>query len=83
MDISGMVDGQNAVCVTFPDSTLYRVKQVGSTRSIEININGEEKRVTLQEPYVWLKSEWGLDGKSIYSYSIDGDNYQPLVIPIN
>lgn len=80
MDISGMVDGQKCgLCHFSGQYSFIGVKQVGSTRSIEININGEEKEgVTLQEPHVWLKSEWGLDGKSIYSYSIDGDNYQPF-----
>ena len=29
----------------------------------------------MKSKYVWLKSEWGLDGKSKFYYSIDGNNF--------
>ena len=28
--------------------------------------------------YLWLRSTWGLDGHSQFSYSLDGDHFTPL-----
>lgn len=83
MDVSGMADGQKCgLCHFSKPYSFIGIKQVAGIRRIECNNNGEVMEGDiLANPYVWLKSEWGLDGKSVYSYSTDGDNYIPFGSP--
>lgn len=77
MDVSGLADGQKCGLSHFSGSYSYLgVKQVAGKRLIEYCNNGEFiEGDVLEATYVWLKSEWGLDGKSYYSYSIDGESF--------
>ncbi len=77
MDLSGMADGQKCGLCHFSKSySFIGVHQLAGIKRIEYNNNGEllEGEI-LDKPYIWLKSEWGLEGNSVYSYSIDGENY--------
>jgi len=58
------------------------IQQTGKIRRVEYNNNGETLvGPMLEEPYIWFRSVWGLDGESVYSYSTDGENYTPLGPP--
>jgi len=76
-DLSGMADGQQAGLCHFSKSYSYLgVKQDGSSRALEYNNNGKILAgPALAGKMVWLKSTWGLDGKSQYSYSEDGKTF--------
>jgi beta-xylosidase len=77
LDLAGMVDGQQAgLCHFAKTHSALGVAQEGTTR-ILINVNDG---VVTSGPKnagnrIWLKSVWGLDGKSQYSYSFDGQTF--------
>ncbi len=77
MDVSGMADGQKCgLCHFSKPYSFIGIKQEAGVLRIECNNNGETTEDFIPDkPYIWLKSEWGLDGKSYYSYSQDGENY--------
>jgi beta-xylosidase len=74
VDLSGMADGQQAgLCHFAKTHSALGVRQEGATRML-VNVNngvavtGPE----INTPHLWLKSKWGLDGLSQYSFSLDG-----------
>lgn len=74
LDLSGMEDGQKCGLCHFAGSySSLGVVQEGTTRTLEFNKNG---KMTLGPGItanaLWIKSTWGLDGMSRYSYSLDG-----------
>jgi len=77
LDLSGMADGQKAgLCHYAREYSALGVTQKGTTRRIEYKNNGEKTTgPVLTNNSLWLKSTWGLDGKSQYSYSLDGKSY--------
>jgi len=77
LDLSGMADGQQSgLCHFAKTYSALGVIQEGATRRL-VNINNGT--VTTGEPIagnrLWLRSVWGLDGKSNYSFSVDGRNF--------
>ncbi len=77
MDISHMTDGQKCGMCHFsaPHSAMGVVKDNGVCY-VEYRVNGKVTRGTaINSRHVWIKSVWGMDGKSQYSYSLDGDNF--------
>ena len=77
-DISGMKDGQKAGLSHFgsPNYSAIGVTCDGETKTLEYNVKG----ITTTGPVVkgndlWLKTTWGLDGKSQYGYSFDGKTF--------
>ena len=85
LDVSGMVDGQEAGLSHFAKSfASIGVLQSGapqreSTRTISVNDNGERTPgPELKQSTVWLRSSWGFDGASSFSYSLDGKSFVPL-----
>ena len=81
MDIRGMADGQKAGISHFgsPDYSTIGVSCIGNKKFLEYGL----KEKTIQGPVInkdilWLKSTWGLDGKSHYYYSIDGELFIPF-----
>jgi hypothetical protein len=58
------------------------VKQDGVTRTL-VNVNNGV--ITRGQPVVgnslWLRSVWGLDGKSQYSFSLDGRTFTDFGLP--
>jgi beta-xylosidase len=83
LDLSGMADGQQAGLCHFSKSYSYLgVKQDGASRTLEYNNNGKKLAgPAVAGKLLWLKSTWGLDGKSQYSYSEDGKNFTPFGEP--
>ena len=77
LDLSGMADGQQAgLCHFARKWSAIGVAQSGTNRTLV----GEENGVVNQGPQIignrlWLKSVWGLDGVSQYSFSLDGRTF--------
>jgi beta-xylosidase len=83
MDISNMKDGQkNGLChFSSQHSAIGIVKEEG-TCYLEYRKNDNITRgIPIRSQYVWLRTQWGLDGKSYYYYSLDGDNFLPFGEP--
>jgi len=80
MHISNMADGQSSgLCHFSKQYASIGITQDAGIRKIEYRKNGEiTQGDTITQPYIWLKSVWGLDGKSVFSYSTDGENYTPF-----
>lgn len=78
LDISQMADGQKAGLSHFgsPNYSTIGVICEGKNKMLECNVKGNITTgpvITTKD--IWLKSIWGLDGKSQYSYSEDGKNF--------
>jgi len=83
LDLSGMADGQVAgLCHFSRNNSTLGVRQTGAARTLEFTNN---KKTTpgpvLTSGKIWLRSVWGLDGRSQYSYSEDGANFTPFGEP--
>ena len=83
MDLWGMRDGQQCGLCHFSKShSAIGLIQEGYQRHI---IFRNEDELTygpiITCRYVWLRSSWGLDGLSHYSYSLDGKNFKSFGIP--
>lgn len=80
MDLQGMSHGQRAGLAHFASkSGALGVVCEGDSCFIELRNNDQTQRgAHLSGRYLWIKSEWGLDGLSRFSFSTDGDNYTPL-----
>lgn len=75
LDITGMAKGQQAGLCHFgyPHFAMMGVKCLGKTRTLLFKSN--ETLLTgsvIKQNNVWLRSVWGLDGISHFSYSLDG-----------
>jgi beta-xylosidase len=77
LDLSGMVDGQkDGLCHFSKNYSFLGASQNGAIRTVEYNNNGKATLgPVLTGNVLWLKSTWGSDGKSQYSYSEDGKTY--------
>jgi beta-xylosidase len=83
LDLAGMADGQQAgLCHFARTHSALGVAQSGAARML-INLN--DGVVTpgpkIAGNRIWLKSVWGLDGKSQYSYSLDGRTFSEFGRP--
>ena len=77
LDLSGMADGQKCGLCHFAGAhSSLGVSQDGTTRTLAYDNNG---KVTagpeISGDDLWIKSTWGLDGKSQYAYSLDGQAF--------
>jgi hypothetical protein len=77
LDLAGMADGQRAgLCHFSKASSFLGVVQTGAVRSLVYGRDGQTTPgPALVGPALWLKSTWGLEGLSQYSYSTDGRNF--------
>jgi beta-xylosidase len=77
LDLGGMADGQKAgLCHFAATQSSLGVSQQGGIRTLEFQINGKASAgPKLTGSNLWLKSTWGLDGRSQYAYSLDGCTY--------
>lgn len=80
MDISAMVDGQkNGLCHFSSEHSAIGIVKEKGVCYLEYRKNGKiTKGNPIHSRYVWFSSQWGLDGKSRYYYSVDGDNFIPF-----
>ncbi len=83
LDLSGMAAGQKAgLCHFGGTHSALGVSQEGTTRTLEYRINGTiTAGPVLTGPNLWVRSTWGLDGKSQYAYSLDGRSYSDFGSP--
>ena len=74
LDLSGMADGQQAgLCHFAKTYSAVGVKQDGATRRL-VNVNNGVITLgqSIEGTRLWLRSVWGLDGRSQYFFSLDG-----------
>lgn len=83
MDISNMTDGQkNGLCHFSSQHAAIGVQKEEGNCYIEYRKNDRiVKGPKLSGSYIWLKSRWGLDGRSQFYYSFDGDHFIPFGEP--
>ena len=79
IDISHLADGQHAGLCHFAahSGCLGVVRTDGQTRLELRHDDKSEIGPTLNGQYLWLRSTWGLDGQSHFSYSTDGNHFIP------
>lgn len=75
LDLSEMADGQTAGLCQFAGAySFIGITQTGSVRTLLFHARGHiTLGPSLASDRLWLRSTWGLDGGSTYSYSIDGE----------
>jgi len=89
LEVDGMADGQHAGLNHYSaarnrerpaaNSASLGVVQVGSERFLEFSRDGVFTRgPEITNAALWLKSSWGLDGVSRFSYSVDGTTFAPF-----
>lgn len=80
ININGLAAGQKAgLCHYARDYAMLGVCQSETKRWLEFQTN--ENRIAgpeLSSDWLWIKSTWGLDGKSNFFYSTDGKKYTPF-----
>ena len=80
LDISHTTDGLHAGLVHFASqsASLGIVNRQGQNY-LEFTQNDDRRQsIAISTSFLWLKSVWGLDGKSTFSYSFDGDTFVEL-----
>jgi len=79
IDISHMTDGQHAGLTHFASESgcLGLVRENGKTYIERRHNDHAERGAEVSCQYIWLRSTWGLDGRSRFSYSTDGDRFVP------
>lgn len=80
LDLSALCDGQRCgLCHFSASHSALGVAQEEGQRYIEFRENDKTERgARLVGNHLWLRSEWGMDGRSQYSYSTDGDHFIPF-----
>ena len=79
LDLSGMADGQKAGFTHFghPTYSAIGVRCDGKIKRLEYNLKGQvTEGDQIDQNVLWLRSVWGLDGISQYSYSTDGKYFK-------
>ena len=79
MDISHLADGQHAgLCHFAAHSGCLGVMREQGQTFLEMRQDDQSQRgPALSFPTLWLRSTWGLDGLSQFSYSTDGTHFTP------
>ena len=80
LDISHTADGLHAgLCHFAEHSASLGIVNHDGTNYLEWTDNDRRTRhQAISSTILYLRSAWGLDGKSQFSYSLDGDHYTPL-----
>jgi beta-xylosidase len=80
LDLSGMGDGQKAGLCHFARtwSTLAVVQSAGARKLILTENGSASELPPIPGDSIWLRSSWGLEGISQYSYSSDGTTFTPV-----
>ncbi|OGV58353.1 MAG: hypothetical protein A2X45_23075 [Lentisphaerae bacterium GWF2_50_93] len=76
-DLTGMADGQKAgLCHFAANHSAVGVVQDGAIRRIEYREDGKVSAGSaIEGNQLWFKSSWGLDGRSHYAFSLDGQTF--------
>lgn len=80
MDLRGTADGQRSgLCHFSRHSAAVGIVNDGGRNFLEFRHDDNCSRgPEINGRYIWLKSEWGLDGVSRFSYSLDGKEFTPF-----
>jgi beta-xylosidase len=80
LDLAGMADGQEAGIAHFARTyATLSVVQDGTARRLAFNANGiREPGRLVTGSNLWLRSSWGVDGISQFSFSVDGRSFQMI-----
>lgn len=80
VDISGMANGQTSGLCHFGSTYSYfGVEQFDGVRKIIYDKNGDKTEgEVISTSVIYLRSSWGYEGSSIYSYSLDGEVFERL-----
>ena len=80
LDISHMTDGQHAGLCHFAQHSgcLGVVRENGQTYLEQRRDDQSQRCAVINGQYIWLRSTWGLDGLSHFSYSLDGNLFIPV-----
>ena len=80
LDISHTADGLHAgLCHFAANSASLGIVNEGGVNYLEWTDNDQRTRLqTISSTILYLRSTWGLDGKSQFTYSLDGDHYTSL-----
>jgi beta-xylosidase len=83
MDVSNMKDGQkNGLCHFSSEHAAIGIVKEGDSSYLEYRQNDHiTKGIQVTSQYIWLKSEWGLEGMSRFYYSFDGTDFIPFGDP--
>lgn len=79
-NISRLADGQKAgLCHYSKTYAMLGVCQSETVRHLEFQT--DKKKISgpeITEDWIWIKSTWSLDGKSLFSFSTDGTHFTPF-----
>ena len=80
MDLSGMADGQHAGLCHFAahSGCLGVVREGGKTFLERRNDEHSERFMEIPQTTLWLRSTWGLEGRSHFAYSTDSIHFDFL-----
>ena len=80
LDISQTADGLHAGLAHFAShsASLGIVNRQGQNYLEFTRDDNRQQDIPIPSHFLWLKSVWGLDGKSTFYYSLDGDNFVEL-----
>lgn len=80
LDLAGMADGQQAGMAHYAKTwCTFGVTQSGAARTLTYTVNGQAMPgPVMTQDSLWLRSEWGFDGQSQFSYSLDGNTFTPF-----
>lgn len=84
IDVSGMADGQKAGLSHFgnPNYSTCGIECEGTIKRLVYTAKGQSiEGAVIKTKYLWLRSVWGLDGLSTYTYSTDGKIFKPVGEP--
>ncbi|HEX8465221.1 MAG TPA: glycoside hydrolase 43 family protein [Abditibacterium sp.] len=84
LDLRGLADGQKAGLCHFVanNHAVLGVTQEGTTRTLEYKNKGTiTTGPVISGPDLWIRSVWGLDGLSQFSYSLDGQTFTDYGAP--
>jgi beta-xylosidase len=83
LDVSGMADGEEAGLSHFAKTyASVGLMQSEGVRVISVDENGARvSGPALKQPVIWLRSTWGFDGVSQFSYSLDGKAFVAIGDP--
>ena len=79
MGMGDIVYWKDGLCHYSKSYAMVGVRQSGKDRNLEFQTNKEKiTGPAIKGNKVWIKSVWGLDGKSQFSYSTDGRKFTPF-----
>ena len=82
-DLAGMADGQEAGLAHYARSHAFiGVCRKEGISKLLLDLNGAQtETLTISQKQIWFRSDWGFNGLSQFSYSLDGSVFHELGQP--